>query len=240
MEEQADQSMIDLASETHLPFSEDEEKVLALYDQLQELRLEIAIINGQQSHQPDATSNPTEEETQRAQAELLESRAKYVLRNDVIEAVIIANPILKAVHHGTDSSSVDSVASDRLRSDLLPYVERRDEAAISIAKQAVKSGNQLKELTDVQSETLRVSRHNVQLTAELLRLAEEAKEKKTGSHDNPETKTQQDSQQSKVKESRQRWKVMKGVASGMIVGSGVDWAADDELREAVLDPETEE
>lgn len=232
MEEQADQSMIDLASETHLPFSEDEEKVLALYDQLQELRLEIAIINGQQSHQPDATSNPTEEETQRAQAELLESRAKYVLRNDVIEAVIIANPILKAVHHGTDSSSVDS--------DLLPYVERRDEAAISIAKQAVKSGNQLKELTDVQSETLRVSRHNVQLTAELLRLAEEAKEKKTGSHDNPETKTQQDSQQSKVKESRQRWKVMKGVASGMIVGSGVDWAADDELREAVLDPETEE
>jgi hypothetical protein len=49
MEEPADQSMIDLDSETHLPFSEDEEKVLALYDQLQELRLEIAIINGQKS-----------------------------------------------------------------------------------------------------------------------------------------------------------------------------------------------
>lgn len=119
-------------------------------------------------------------------------------------------------------------------------MERRDEAAIAIAKQAVKSGTQLKELTDVQSESLRVSRQNVQLTVELLKLAEEVKAKKTGDHNDPETRTEQDSLQSKVKESRQRWKVVKGVASGIIVGSGVDWAADDQLREAVLDPEIEE
>lgn len=43
-----------------------------------------------------------------------------------------------------------------------------------------------------------------------------------------------------VKASKQRWRVMKGVAGGIIVGSGVDWVQDDELRDAVLDPETEE
>lgn len=34
--------------ESRLPLSEDETKVLELYDRLQELRLEIAIINAQQ------------------------------------------------------------------------------------------------------------------------------------------------------------------------------------------------
>lgn len=35
--------------ESHLPLSEDETRVLELYDKLQELRLEIAIINAQQA-----------------------------------------------------------------------------------------------------------------------------------------------------------------------------------------------
>lgn len=36
---------------SHLPLSNDEQRVLDLYDQLQQLRLEIAIINAQTSHQ---------------------------------------------------------------------------------------------------------------------------------------------------------------------------------------------
>ncbi|KAH7170793.1 centromere protein H (CENP-H)-domain-containing protein [Dactylonectria macrodidyma] len=233
MEEPIDQPMTDgLDEETHLPLSEDEEKVLALYDQLQELRLEIAIINGQRSQQPDRPSNYTPEDIRKTQTDLLESRAKYVLRNDVIEGVMMVNPILKAVHNGTDASSVDR--------DLLPYVERRDDATISVAKQATESDQQLTKLSAVQSETLRVSRQNVELTAELLKLAEEVKRKKTGRTDDPKAKQEQEALQVKVKESKQRWRVMKGVASGIVVGSGVAWAQDDELRETVLDPETEE
>jgi hypothetical protein len=40
-------------TETRLPLSDDEQRALELYDRLQELRLEIAIINAQQklSHQ---------------------------------------------------------------------------------------------------------------------------------------------------------------------------------------------
>ena len=52
MEETGDVSMMNGYDETsHLPISEDEEKILALYDRLQELRLEIAVINAQQSQQ---------------------------------------------------------------------------------------------------------------------------------------------------------------------------------------------
>lgn len=87
---------------------------------------------------------------------------------------------------------------------------------------------------------MRISRQNVELTVELLKLAEEVKQKKLGRNDNPKAKQEQEALEAKLKESKQRWRVMKGVASGIVVGSGVDWAQDDGLRQTVLDPETEE
>lgn len=47
---EADEAMTGVhGGESRLPLSEDETKVLELYDRLQELRLEIAIINAQQA-----------------------------------------------------------------------------------------------------------------------------------------------------------------------------------------------
>lgn len=37
--------------------------------------------------------------------------------------------------------------------------------------------------------------------------------------------------------SKQKWRVMKGTASGVVAGSGVDWAGDSELRDVVLESE---
>ena len=53
------------------------------------------------------SSAPSEEDTLAAQNALLEARAKYRLRNDAIEAVLMANPILRAVHNGTQASPVE-------------------------------------------------------------------------------------------------------------------------------------
>ncbi|KAM0564443.1 hypothetical protein ACHAPJ_000656 [Fusarium lateritium] len=217
---------------SHLPISEDEERILALYDRIQELRLEIAIINAQRSHQQDETVSFTTEETQNAQSELLESRAKYVLRNDVVEAVVTANPILKAVHSGTEATPVER--------ELLPYVERRDDASISVSKQAAETNKIWNSLTATQSDTLRKSRQNVTSAAELFELAEEAKQKKTVPRNNSRMMQEQEKLEADVKTSKQRWRVMKGVAGGIIVGSGIDWLREDELRDVVLDPETEE
>ncbi|KAF4971052.1 hypothetical protein FZEAL_9930 [Fusarium zealandicum] len=228
-----DQPMVNGQDEaSHLPLPEGEERALALYDRIQELRLEIAIINAQRSHQPDEPLSFTPEETQKAQSELLESRAKYVLRNDVIEAVIMANPILKAVHSGSEAPAVER--------ELLPYLERRDETSISVAEQAAETGKVWNDLTAVQSETLRVARQNVASTAELFELAEEAKQKKRVPATNSKMMQEQEKLEADVKASKQRWRLMKGVAGGIIAGSGIDWARDDELLEVVLDPETEE
>lgn len=52
MSEMLDQSMADgVDDESHLRLTEEEDRVLALYDKLQELRLEIAIINAQRALQ---------------------------------------------------------------------------------------------------------------------------------------------------------------------------------------------
>ncbi|KAM0420502.1 hypothetical protein ACHAPT_011670 [Fusarium lateritium] len=233
MADSIDQPMVNGQDEaSHLPISEDEEKILALYDRIQELRLEIAIINAQRSHPPDESLSFTPEETRKAQLELLESRAKYVLRNEAIDAVVMANPILKAVHGGTEAAPIER--------ELLPYVERRDEASIAVAEEAAKTGRVWDELTTTQSDTLLVSRQNVTSTTELFELAEAAKRKKRIPPNNTKMMQEQAKLEAEAKASKQRWRVVKGVASGIIAGSGIDWARDDELRDVVLDPETEE
>ncbi|KAK4078562.1 uncharacterized protein Triagg1_2893 [Trichoderma aggressivum f. europaeum] len=233
--------------ESHLPLSEDETRVLDLYDKLQELRLEIAIINAQQAGAKD------DEDLTAAQNALLTARARYRLRNDAIEAVMVANPILKAVHSGTQASPIErhvsSLAESHgwfsplltpVRRDLFPYVQERDETSISVAKHTESRTKLRRDLTSVQVQSIRMCRENVKLTKQLFELAEQAKQKKAIRPDNPEVQREMDKLTREVKSSRQRWKVMKGVASGIIAGSGVDWAGDEDLRNIVLDPEDED
>lgn len=73
-----------------------------------------------------------------------------------------------------------------------------------------------------------------------MNLVAQIKEKKSGyMHDE---RTQQDLQrlEGELKTSRQRWRVMKGITSGVVSGSGVDWARDETLLDLVLDPENED
>ncbi|KAK5990522.1 hypothetical protein PT974_08791 [Cladobotryum mycophilum] len=213
--------------EARLPLSEDELRVLELYDKFQELMLEIAIINAQSKQ-----NAASDEETLAAQNALLEARAKYRLRNDAVEAVMMANPILKAVHNGTQASPVER--------DLLPYVQQRDETTISVAKHAADVGKLRTDMSKVQVETIRVCRENVALTAQLFELTEQARQKTAGHVDDPEARDDLERLEREVKSSRQRWRVMKGVASGIIAGSGIDWVRNDDLRDIVLDPESED
>ncbi|KEY70057.1 hypothetical protein S7711_07844 [Stachybotrys chartarum IBT 7711] len=245
--------------EAYLPLSEDEQKILALYDKLQELRLEIAIINAQQSRKnsqsitPGALGDPllmprsppvdapnavTEERVKTAQNDLLEARAKYALRNNAVEAVLMANPILKAVHVGTEASPVERRVLQH-DSDLLPYVERRDETSKTVMQHSTDVGQLRAELTKVQSETIRVACTNVELAAEVIALAEQVQQTKTGHVEDAATRADLAQLEADVKASQRRWRIMKGVASGIVAGSGIDWARDDELCSIVLGPEDE-
>jgi centromere protein H (CENP-H) len=124
---------------------------------------------------------------------------------------------------------------------LLPHIRARDAASSTQAKNASSLQETLAETTEVESQALRATRRNTELAAELLRLAKEVELRKTGGLDPDDEdaplREETAAQRLQVKASRQKWKVMKGTVGAMVVGSGVDWVRDPELRQMVLDEE---
>ncbi|KAI1494385.1 centromere protein H (CENP-H)-domain-containing protein [Biscogniauxia mediterranea] len=208
-----------------LLLSADEKRILELYDRLQQLQLEIALLNAQKNYVPDTTS--PERSIEAAQKELLESRSRYVLRNDVAASVMSANPILQAVHDGANASPIER--------DLLPLLTHRDTASGTLAQQAAEHRGVLDALAATASASLRLGRENAALVSQLLGLAERAREGGRGGLDN--SRPEIAALEAEVRRSRQRWRVLKGTASAVVAGSGVDWARDPELRDMVLDKE---
>jgi predicted RNase H-like nuclease (RuvC/YqgF family) len=107
----------------------------------------------------------------------------------------------------------------------------------SVARQSQALHSTLSELSKVQGESLRVSRRNVDLTEELLQLAAEANQRKTGNVDDQALQEQITTLEGELKASRQKWKIIKGTVSAVVAGSGVDWVGEPHLRGLVLDPE---
>ena len=108
-----------------LPFYEAEGRLLTLWDQLNELKLEIALLEAQSNPPPPVAipaesspeaqtvvSSPPAEATlaatlKEAEKECLEARAAYTLRQSVVEDVLVTIPILKAVHSGSNATPTE-------------------------------------------------------------------------------------------------------------------------------------
>ncbi|KUI60454.1 hypothetical protein VP1G_07648 [Cytospora mali] len=230
-------------------FSGAEKEILDLYDQVKELELEIALAKARtrladesargvgrggdaesEDDEADASLLSDQKGVDQAREQLLEAMALYNLRDTVVENVLSTNPILKGIHNSTYASPIEE--------DIQDWIRTRDDTSHSVAKQSSSLRQVLDQLTEVESDTLRVSRKNRDLAAEVLRLAKEADRDKTDAiADDPAAKEQIVKLEARLTASKQKWRVMKGTASGIVAGSGVDWARDAELRDVVLDPE---
>ncbi|OAA53788.1 Centromere protein Cenp-H [Niveomyces insectorum RCEF 264] len=217
-----------------LVLSEEEKHVLTLYDRLRALQLEVALLKARQSYDGD-TSSSSLKNVEAAQKQLLDARAAYVLRNEAVDGVLTVQPILKAVHRATQASPIER--------DLLPAVEGRDAASQALAEQENARRAVLDEQATVAAESRRVERRNAQLAAQVRALLDAAEAETATTTTTTTTAaderhaTELAQLEADVKASRQRWKLIKGTASAIVVGSGVDWARDASLRDIVLDPE---
>ncbi|EGX94002.1 hypothetical protein CCM_02273 [Cordyceps militaris CM01] len=242
-----DERMEDLeeAGEPPLALSDAERQILEEYDRLHQMDLEIAIIKAQKAYK-SAPADDSPDALAAAQEALLQARSRYKLRNDAVELVVIANPVLKAVHGGTNASPIDryapppysafALSADHqlfLQSDLLPFIVQRDDAAVDAARSATQAQATRDALTDVQVETLRACRRNVQLTSRVFELAAQLEARKAVDWDGGEEAL-------RVRDEKRKWRAVKGAASGIVAGSGVDWASDEALRDMVLDPEDDD
>jgi hypothetical protein len=71
----------------------------------------------------------------------------------------------------------------------------------------------------------------------MLALAEEMKTQSAHDIEDAQLRQRVDAVDKELKDSRRRAKTLKGILSAMIVGSGINWAADEGLTELVLEDE---
>ena len=117
---------------------------------------------------------------------------------------------------------------------LLRLINRRD--ILSLAQENLTETHiaTLKKLSTVEAENLQLHEKNQELVRELLELTKDDDSWRE-QLDDPELKQQLAELETDHKKSKAKWETMKSVASAIVVGSGVNWAEDEDLMALVLD-----
>jgi hypothetical protein len=245
-----------------MTLSDKEALVLQLAEQIQEQQLEKALLEqGMYSkifcyssilfkfyfHDFFLESEPlsgdnVEEELATAQREFLEARATYTVRRKAARTILMTDPILKAVHLKATTPPEKYVAvpclyAPRLTNScraLLRLVNRRDELALAHENLASVHNAVLKQLSNSKVENLQVNRKNQELVSQLLQLTKQDSSWRERLQD-AKLASQLDELEAELKTSKAKWDTMKNIASAMVVGSGLNWAEDDDLQALVLD-----
>ncbi|KAF1959933.1 hypothetical protein CC80DRAFT_440129 [Byssothecium circinans] len=214
-------------------FSDLERRALELCDQLQELELQRSLIEAQESaHVPDVSAlsdDVLQEHLITAQREAMDSKAKFEIRNRISHNVLIMDPVLKAVHGGEDS--------DFAEKRILPLITENDTVSMVHGSLSSKLTSTAHALSLAERSNIAANQKNRELSQTLLELAEEMKAQSTEDIEDPRLRSQVKAVEKELKESRRRMRTLKGIISAMIVGSGINWAADEVLRELVMDDE---
>jgi hypothetical protein len=92
----------------------------------------------------------------------------------------------------------------------------------------------LKKLSNLEVENLQLHQRNKVLVRELLDLTKNDESWKE-ELDDTDIKTRLEQVKANHQKSKAKWETMKSITSAIVVGSGVDWADDEELAALVLD-----
>jgi hypothetical protein len=116
----------------------------------------------------------------------------------------------------------------------LPLIHRRDLLSLVHENLATAQASALESLSNTEVDNLRVMQRNQVLVRTLLDLTTQESSWRDQISD-ASVKTQMEEMARGYRKTRAQWDNMKGVISAVIVGSGIDWARDDKLRDLVLD-----
>ncbi|KAF2280264.1 uncharacterized protein EI97DRAFT_447823 [Westerdykella ornata] len=215
-------------------FSEREQLALDLYDQLGELELQRSLLEAQnEATNSNDVSELSERDLQEqltvAEREAMEAKAEYELRNRITRNVLAMDPVLKAVHGGE--------STDYAEKRMLPLIAENDVVSMVHGHLTSKLVDLNKKLRAAEQGNITANERNRALANELLALAERMKAQNTEDIEDPQLREKVRAMEREVKASKRRMRNLKGILSGMIVGSGINWAEDEVLRELVMDDE---
>ncbi|KAF1947829.1 hypothetical protein EJ02DRAFT_440015 [Clathrospora elynae] len=204
-------------------FSDTESLALELYDQLRELELQQSLL---QAHDSD---DLLEKQLIVVQREAMEAKTEYEIRNRITHNVLVMDPVLKAVHGGERTGFPEK--------RILPLITEHDTVSMIHGSQTSKLASTTHALRTAEQGNIVANQKNRELAQTMLALAEEMKAQSTKDIEDPRLRSQVDAAEKELRESRRRMKTLKGILSAMIVGSGINWAADKGLTELVMDDE---
>jgi hypothetical protein len=118
---------------------------------------------------------------------------------------------------------------------LSTLIDRRD--VLSMAHTNISSDlkSTLDSLLEAQTENRNAMRKNQELASVLLGLAQESEDGDRDEITDPELKRHLEDLEGEIGVGKSKWIILKNVMSAVVVGSGVDWARDERLRELVVD-----
>ncbi|GES58527.1 centromere protein H (CENP-H)-domain-containing protein [Aspergillus terreus] len=218
-------ALVDFAADDprdNVTFSDKEALILQLYHQTQEQELEKALL---QQDTEWLSGDDAAEQLAVAERELLEARATYTARKKAMRTVLMTEPTLKAVH---------LKATTPVEQALLGLINRRDVLSLAHENLNAAQNSTLRKLSDVEVENLQLHRKNKDLVQELLSLTKDDESWREKLEDE-DLRAQLDQVRTDYKKSKAKWDTMKSVASAIVVGSGVNWAEDEDLLSLVLD-----
>jgi hypothetical protein len=212
--------------------------LLTLLSSLSETRLSLALLNAHTSSTSTTTTDliALQAEIKQAEREALEARANYTLRERIITQTLIADPLLKAVH--SDDGSADT-SQLPLLSEIKRAIHTRDVLAMLHGSVSTQLSSYSARAAIAERDVKIVNTHNAEMAKNMIGIAEAVRAPKTEDIEDDKMRARLEKADEEVAEARRRWRVLKSLTAGVVVGSGADWTEDEELVELVLDDEDE-
>jgi hypothetical protein len=122
---------------------------------------------------------------------------------------------------------------------MLPLIAENDTLSMVHGTLSARLASSTRALCTAEQANIAANQKSRDLSQTMLALAEELKSQSAKDIEDPNLRSEIDAVEKELKESRKRAKTLKGILSAMIVGSGINWAADEALCELVMDDEDE-
>lgn len=120
---------------------------------------------------------------------------------------------------------------------ILPLMAENDAVSMVHGLEASKLAATTRALSVAEQGNIAANQKNRELARTMLALAEEMKKQSAQDIEDPQLRQRVDAVDKELKDSRRRVRTLKGILSAMVVGSGINWAADESLTELVMDDE---
>jgi hypothetical protein len=120
---------------------------------------------------------------------------------------------------------------------ILPLITENDTVSMVHGSLTSKLAHATRSLSMAEQSNMVANQRNRELAKTMLALAEEVKTQSVRDIEDPQLRQRVDAVEQELKDSRRRVKTLRGILSAMIVGSGINWAADEGLTELVMEDE---